>query len=126
MASTSRPSSATRTVWARSTSSPIRPRRALGAPANEPKVHVTGINRGHIRGSFLIAACADVDGERKAIGSEAVMSRWHVEGCANRETHLLASASFPLHGLEAERLGEDAMQVEVRTRDGCSAAERAA
>jgi tyrosinase len=88
------------------------------APANEPKVHVTGIDRGHIRGSFLIAAFADIDGERKLIGSEAVLSRWHVEGCANCQTHLKAGATFPLHGLAADQLGDDAIQVEVRTRDG--------
>jgi tyrosinase len=94
------------------------PVQSLTAAENEPKVHVTGINRGEIRGSFLIAAFAGVDGERKLIGSEAVLSRWHVEGCANCQTHLKAAASFPLHGLAAERLGGDAIQVEVRTRDG--------
>jgi tyrosinase len=94
------------------------PVRSMADSANEPKIHVTGINRGRIRGSFLIAAFAEVDGERKLIGSEAVLSRWHVEGCANCQTHLLAGASFPLHGLDAERLGTDAIQVEVRTRDG--------
>jgi tyrosinase len=92
--------------------------RSASAPANEPKVHVTGINRGQIRGSFLIAAFAEVEGERKLIGSEAVLSRWHVEGCANCQTHLLAGASFPLHGLKPDQLGDDAIQVEVRTRDG--------
>ena len=92
--------------------------RSVSAPASEPKVHVTGINRGHIRGSFLIAALADVDGVRTPIGSEAVLSRWHVEGCANCQTHLLAGATFPLRGLDAQRLGDDAIQVEVRTRDG--------
>lgn len=80
-----------------------------------PAAH--GINRGRIRGSFLIAAFAEVDGERKLIGSEAVLSRWHVEGGANCQTHLMAGASFSLQGLDAERLGEDAIQVEVRTRD---------
>jgi tyrosinase len=94
--------------------------RALATEAapNEPKVHVTGINRGEIRGSFLISAFAEVDGERKLIGSEAVLSRWHVEGCANCQTHLKAGASFHMHGLSPERLGDDAIQVEVRTRDG--------
>ncbi|MEA2189776.1 MAG: tyrosinase [Solirubrobacteraceae bacterium] len=91
---------------------------SASAPANELKVHVTGINRGQIRGSFLIEAFAEVGGERKLIGSEAVLSRWHVEGCANCQTHLLAGASFPLHGLDAERLGEDALEVEVRTHEG--------
>ena len=88
------------------------------AHAHEPKIHVTGINRGGIGGSFLIAAFANVDGERKPIGSEAVLSRWHVDGCANCQTHLMAGAGFSLHGLDPEQLGEDAIEVEVRTRDG--------
>jgi tyrosinase len=61
-------------------------------PSNEKKVHVSGINRGSIAGSFLITAFAEIEGERKPIGSEAVLSRWHVDGCANCQTHLLATA----------------------------------
>ena len=88
------------------------------ADASEPKLHVTGVDRGSIRGSFLIVASAEVEGETNVIGSEAVLSRWHVGGCANCQTHLMASASFPLHGIDQDRLGRDAFQVEVRTRDG--------
>ena len=91
---------------------------AAAADVNEPKVHVTGIDRGNIRGSFVIDAFAMVDGERQPIGSEAVLSRWHVEGCANCQTHLKASASFSLHGLDPEQLGEEGIEIEVRTRDG--------
>lgn len=94
------------------------PAQAAAAPAKAPKVHVSGINRGHIAGSFVITAFAEVDGERKPIGSEAVLSRWHVDGCANCQTHLLAGAAFPLHGLAPGQLGEDAIQVEVRTHAG--------
>jgi len=94
------------------------PAQSASAPGHEPKVHVSGINRGNISGPFLITAFAELEGERKPIGSEAVLSRWHVEGCANCQTHLLAGASFPLHGLNAEQLGDDAIQVEVRTHDG--------
>jgi len=47
-----------------------------------------------------------------------VLSRWHVTGCANCQTHLLAGAAFSLHDLDAERLGDDAIQVEVRTHAG--------
>jgi tyrosinase len=88
------------------------------ASVSEPKVHVSGINRGGISGSFLITAFAEIDGERKPIGSEAVLSRWHVDGCANCQTHLLAGASFPLHGLNIEQLGRGAIGVEVRTHGG--------
>lgn len=47
-----------------------------------------------------------------------MLSRWHVDGCANCQTHLLAGAAFPLHGLNTEQLGGDAIQVEVRTHAG--------
>jgi tyrosinase len=60
-----------------------------------------------------------VDGERVTLGSEAVLSRWHVQGCANCQTHLRAGANFRLHGLEPEALEqEDVLEVEVRTHDG--------
>src|SRR4029077_20295089 len=38
------------------------------AAAYEPKLHVTGIDRGSIRGSFLIVAPAAVAGETQGIG----------------------------------------------------------
>jgi len=94
------------------------PLRAELATRDEPKVHVTGIDRGRIRGSFLIDAFVEVDGTKTLIGSEAVLSRWHVEGCANCQTHLMASASFSLHDLDPARVAEDGVQVAVRTRDG--------
>src|SRR4029077_3457941 len=84
------------------------PVRFEAAAAYEPKLHVTGIDRGSIRGSFLIVASAEVDGETKVIGSEGVLSRWHVGGCANCQTHLMAGASFPLQGLDPDRLSPDA------------------
>ncbi len=92
--------------------------KASSASAGEPRLHVAGIDRSRIRGSFLISAFAEVDGRRAHLGSEAVLSRWHVGGCANCQTHLLAGASFPLHGLEVNQLAENALQVEVRTRHG--------
>lgn len=59
-------------------------------------VRVSGINRARIRGSFLISAFAKVDGKREHIGTEAVLSRWHVEGCMNCMKHLEATALFQL------------------------------
>ena len=46
------------------------------------------------------------------------MSRWHVEGCANCQTHLEARATFGLHGFAEATIGKDQIEVEVRTRDG--------
>ena len=91
---------------------------AQPAASGEPRVHVSGINRTSISGSFLITAFAEIDGERTPIGSEAVLSRWHVDGCANCQTHLLAGATFPLHGLPAGQAGGGAIEVEVRTHGG--------
>jgi tyrosinase len=96
----------------------VAPAQPAQASPSEPKVHVSGINRGNIGGSFLITAYANVNGERTAIGTEAILSRWHTDGCANCQTHLLAGATFPLHGLSAERLGDEGLEVEVRTHDG--------
>lgn len=91
---------------------------ALHAAGPQRKIHVSGINRGTIRGSFLISAFVNVDGKRHHIGTEGVLSRWHVEGCANCQTHLQARATFPLHPTLAARVSEEDIEVEVRTRDG--------
>lgn len=57
-------------------------------------IQVSGIDRTKIKGSFLISAFATVGGTRHHLGTEAVLSRWHVEGCANCQNHLLSSATF--------------------------------
>jgi tyrosinase len=77
-------------------------------------IQVRGINRGAIRGSFLISAFALIDGKRQHLGTEAVLSRWHV--C---QTHLEARADIGVRGLREETLAStDHIEVEVRTRDG--------
>ena len=93
---------------------------ASRADESTKMVRVAGIDRGRIRGSFLISAFANVDGKRQLLGTEAVLSRWHVEGCANCQTHLEAKATFGLHGFRAATVdkAEFQVEVEVRTRDG--------
>ncbi|MDI9913692.1 tyrosinase family protein [Rhodococcus sp. IEGM 1379] len=87
-------------------------------------VRVAGINRADIRGSFLISAYATVDGEREYLGTEPILSRWHVEGCMNCQTHLEAQASFRLPAETATKLGAapggvtSGVEVEVLTREG--------
>ncbi|HET7229903.1 MAG TPA: tyrosinase family protein [Longimicrobium sp.] len=96
-------------------------RAALGlAPAAEaaPVVHVSGISRASIRGSFLISAFAIVDGQRQYLGSRGVLSRWHVTGCANCQAHLQAHAAFSLPPSITQGLAPADIEVEVRTRDG--------
>lgn len=81
-------------------------------------VHVEGLDRSKVRGSFVISAFAEVGGEMRAIGHEAVLSRWQVDGCANCMSHLDTSADFPLPA-DARASAEgttDAVHVQVTTR----------
>ena len=95
------------------------------APSNV--VAVTGINRAPIRGSFLVSVFGNIGGERVHLGTEAILSRWNVEYCANCQTHLEVKAFVPVHPAEhealaaasANALGEAATyEVEIHTRDG--------
>lgn len=80
---------------------------------------VRGISRSKVRGSFLITAFATVDGKRQYLGTEAVLSRWHVEGCMNCMKHLEATAFFRLPMSAQEALASTSnVEVEVRTRGG--------
>ncbi|NIE75695.1 tyrosinase family protein [Pantoea sp. Ap-967] len=90
-----------------------------GAVQPEGKtLRVSRINRGKIRGSFLISAYATVDGKREYLGTRPILSRWHVEGCMNCQTHLEATATFKLP-LNANNtaIDESGIEVEVQTRD---------
>jgi tyrosinase len=93
---------------------------AAAATGAARTISVRGLNRARIRGSFLISAFANVDGKRQHIGTEAVLSRWHVEGCANCQTHIEGRAAISLHplGEAAARITPAQIEVEVRTRDG--------
>jgi tyrosinase len=93
---------------------------AEGDPAADAtrSVRVDGVDRSKLRGSFIISAFAEVDGEMQAIGHEAVLSRWQVEDCANCMSHLDASADFPLPAA-ARATSEgttDSVQVRLTTR----------
>ncbi len=81
-------------------------------------IRVSGINRAPIRGSFLISAYATIGGKRYCVGSEAVLSRWSVQYCANCQTHLEVKAFIGLHGFREESLENPVYEIEVRTRDG--------
>jgi tyrosinase len=88
--------------------------------ADGPVVHVSGINRARIHGSFVIAAHAEIDGQKQLIGHEAVLSRWHVAGCANCLLHLESRAAFPVpaHLHELASAQPEAITVSVHTRRG--------
>lgn len=91
--------------------------RAAAATSGLPSrvVSVRGINRAGISGSFLISAFVTRDGARQRLGTEAVLSRWHVEGCMNCQTHLEARAHFALSD-PAKEMTPDDVEVEVHTR----------
>lgn len=83
------------------------------APAPSRTVHVSGLNRAKIRGSFAIAAYVEVDGVKHLVDVEPVLSRWNVEGCANCQNHLETTADFQV---PEEHVGS--VEVQVHTRAG--------
>lgn len=98
--------------------------KAAALPVDNARViGVTGINRAPIRGSFLVSVFGNVGGERVLLGTEAVLSRWSSQYCANCQTHLEVKAfvSLPTSDLpaaKAEQLDSTSYDVEIRTRDG--------
>ena len=94
------------------------PAAAATTTGSNKVVHVAGINRAPIRGSFVISVFGNIGGERVHLGTEAVLSRWSVKGCANCQTHLEAKAFVGLDAVQDEELGSNAFDVEIRTRDG--------
>ena len=91
---------------------------APAAVMSTKMVRVAGINRAQIRGSFLVSTFAVIDSERHLIGTEAVLSRWNVSGCANCQTHVETKAVVPLLAFDAAVVDRAAFEVEVHTRDG--------
>jgi len=99
---------------------PAVPAAALAAASSAKTISVRGLNRARIRGSFLISAFANVNGQMQHIGTEAVLSRWHVDGCANCQTHIEGRAAISTHalGAVAARVTPEQVEVRVHTRDG--------
>jgi len=98
-------------------SEPVTSLAASAAVAPAKALHVSGLDRSRIRGSFLIAAYAEVDGEKVYLGSEAVLSRWSVQGCINCQAHLETKAAISLRGLAETALAQATYSVEVHTRE---------
>ncbi|WAC90203.1 tyrosinase family protein [Mycobacterium sp. Aquia_213] len=103
---------------------------AVAAPRAPARVvAVSGINRAPVRGSFLVSVFGNVDGRRVHLGTEAVLSRWNVQYCANCQTHLDVTTyiEVPVSGTPAIAAVSDAALAEpstydlqVTTRDGDS------
>ena len=79
------------------------------------QIHITGIDRSKIAGSFVVAAYAEIDGARRLVGAEAILSRWTVSGCANCQTKLRASSNFRV---AADLLSSGDVKVVLHTRHG--------
>ncbi|APA68460.1 MULTISPECIES: tyrosinase family protein [unclassified Janthinobacterium] len=60
---------------------------------------VSGANKAAVRGSFLIAGYATVNGQKHLVGVQSVLSRNAIQGCANCQTHLNVKAHFSLNHL---------------------------
>lgn len=80
-----------------------------------PVVRVAGLNRASISGSFVVVVRAEVDGEERVVGTESVLSRWQVQGCANCQLHLGVRSYIPLVGLSWGD-SQPAIEVKLQTR----------
>jgi tyrosinase len=92
------------------------PALALAATRSARVVHVSGINRAPIKGSFIVAAYATINGTKYLVGINAVLSRWAVAGCANCQTHLDVKSAFALRGLAEPSVAAATFAVEVITK----------
>ncbi|MBD2436346.1 tyrosinase family protein [Nostoc sp. FACHB-110] len=81
-------------------------------------IRVSGINRAPIRGSFLVSAYVNIGGKKYHVGTEAVLSRWSVQYCANCQTHLEVKSFIGLHKFREDSLNNAEYEIEIRTRDG--------
>jgi tyrosinase len=75
-----------------------------------------------MRGSFLVSLFANIGDQRVHVGTEAVLSRWSVQSCANCQTHLEVKTSFSLSPDHQRLLGAnlsspDQYDVVITSRD---------
>jgi hypothetical protein len=94
-------------------------REAEEAPTPQPHIRIAGLNRATFAGSFAVHVTATFHAPGEAEGDEptasepvtvatdSVLSRWHVSGCANCQTHLAYRAYLPLPKSLALPLDED-------------------
>jgi tyrosinase len=85
--------------------------------ASEPtrQVRVSRVDRSKISGSFVIAAYANINGSRRLIGADAVLSRWTLASCANCQTRLRAGSQFQV---VSTMLNDHPVDVVIHTRRG--------
>lgn len=92
--------------------------RLFVAKAEAPprKLRVSGIDRSLFNGSFVINAYATIDGERRFLGHQSVLSRWNVKYCKNCQTHIGVEAFFDLSGLTESDLSKAEFSIEIQHR----------
>jgi tyrosinase len=88
----------------------------LAADRSAKVVHVSGINRAPIKGSFVVAAYATIDGRTYLLGINSVLSRWAVAGCANCQTHLDVKSAFSLRDFSEASIARAAFGAAVITK----------
>jgi tyrosinase len=91
---------------------------ALTGPGRSTRsLSVSGFSRGSVAGSFLVSAFATVAGRTYHIGTEAVLSRWNVQNCANCQMHLDTKCNFSLHRFPPRAIEDASFSVQVTSRD---------
>lgn len=98
-----------------------RHRGYLSAPAPPPRdpapvITVSNVNRASIGGSFVISTWIVQDGKEILVGTEPILSRWHVSGCQNCQNHLEVRAHMPLHGWVEKDVKKAKIFARVHTR----------
>jgi tyrosinase len=93
----------------------IPPTLKLPAPKPPaPTLRITGANRAQIAGSFYISTWMD----EAMLDIHPVLSRWHVSGCANCQTHLNVKTFVSLpQGVTDEKAAGAKFSARVHTRD---------
>ena len=80
-----------------------------------PVIEVSNVNRASIGGSFMINVYDKTTGT--LVGTEAVLSRWHVSGCANCQNHLDVRTHIGLHGWTKKDADEGTFEVLLQSRN---------
>ncbi|WQF85693.1 Putative tyrosinase copper-binding domain, di-copper centre-containing domain superfamily [Colletotrichum destructivum] len=93
------------------------PKAAPPRSRPSPVLTVGNINRATIGGSFVVSAWATKEnGDKMLIGTEAVLSRWHVAGCRNCQNYLEVRAHIPIEGWSKEEAEKMDFEVKLHTR----------
>ncbi|BAV06613.1 tyrosinase [Filimonas lacunae] len=81
------------------------------------KLHISGITRSGISGSFVVAIYSQKGEDRILEGYHSVLSRWKVAGCANCQLHLNVLGSISLQHYSKEEVQERAFTAEIVGRE---------